>query len=296
MKFNKYSLCAVASGLMWGLSSVFPRILSRNGFAMTDVLIVSRAISAVLFALIVLKRDRTQFKVKPKELLYLIGLGLMGVMLCNYTYYEAMARMSIGVATVLEYTGPGWTVLMATLIFREKITRKKAVVVLMVFIGSALVSGLGKDSLITPLGFLFGIASGFFGGLNSIFLRASLNQRSDTFSVNFYGCLFAALSAMAVWGVSSPVAAVTASGSNFALALIYSIFGSVAPSMLYAYAITGVGAGSASLLCSSTPVIAVLMSCLMFREPMSLMSGIGVVIVLAALAFMNMPSKEKNEE
>jgi drug/metabolite transporter (DMT)-like permease len=60
---------------------------------------------------------------------------------------------------------------------------------------------------------------------------------------------------------------------------------------------TGVETGKASVLASTEPVVATLMGVLVYKEAMSLASALGVALVIAAIAALNLklrPAAKRN--
>ena len=67
--------------------------------------------------------------------------GLAGMMMLNICYNEAAIRLTLSFAAVLLSLSPVFVMFMAALVFKEKITRRKAGCTFIALIGCILVSG-----------------------------------------------------------------------------------------------------------------------------------------------------------
>ena len=108
-----------------------------------------------------------------------------------------------------------------------------------------------------------------------------------------YSCLLAALGAALIWGVDGVFETAVASGGNIALALGTGIVTCYLPYLLYTYGLTGLETGRASIMASVEPVVATLVGALVFHESMSLLSALGVALVLAAVVLLNLRLKPR---
>lgn len=73
---------------------------------------------------------------RGRVLLHLIGMGAVLYVIEAYTYFEAMARIPVGLVSLLLYTYPGMVALLAWWLLREKLTGASLVAVLFAVTGS----------------------------------------------------------------------------------------------------------------------------------------------------------------
>jgi drug/metabolite transporter (DMT)-like permease len=78
------------------------------------------------------------------------------------------------------------------------------------------------------------------------------------------------------------------SGGSFLLCLLTGVVTCYLPYLLYAYGLTGLETGRASIMASIEPVVATLAGVFVYSEPLGLMSGCGAALVLAAVVLLNL--------
>ena len=157
-----YILVLIA-GISWGLIGVFTKVIDVLGFAEMQMLFVKGIIATTVLFLITFFKDKTQLKLKSwKDLRYFVGTGIISFTFFSWAYMKAVNLTSLGVAAVLLYTAPTFVMLFSILLFGEKMTKTKGMVLLMTFVGCIFATGLleGGAAVITWQGIGIGIAAG----------------------------------------------------------------------------------------------------------------------------------------
>lgn len=294
---NKHIISVLTAGALWGLMGLFTRALSSFGFSSTSAILLRCGVAAILFGITAAVTDPKQFRVKLKDIWCFLGSGICSLLFFTYCYFEAISRMSLSTAAILLYTAPTIVMLLSAVFFKEKITPIKLAALVLAFIGCCLVSGLGQGEQALSLdGLLFGLGSGVGYALYSIFARCSLNRGYSSTTVNFYSCLLAALGSAVIWGVEEPMLALTGSWQTLLISLAMGGISCYLPYLFYTYSLTGLETGRASILSSFEPVVATLVGIIIFREPLTLMSALGVICVLGAVVLLNMRRKSAAEK
>lgn len=286
---KKYVISVLAAGCLWGFMGLFTRTLGTIGIASTGAILVRCVIAAILFAITMLVTGPRQFRVKPKDFWCFFGSGICSLLFFTYCYFQAITIMSLSTAAILLYTAPSIVMVLSLFLFKEKITPRKVIALLLAFAGCCLVSGIGSgEKSLTATGLLYGIGSGVGYALYSIFARFALDRGYSSNTVNFYSCLLAAIGAALIWGVSETAGAMFASWSNFGLCIAAGIITCYLPYLLYTHGLTGLETGKASILASVEPVVATLVGIIVYHESLTLMSAAGVFCVLFAVVLLNL--------
>lgn len=289
---KKYVISVLAAGCLWGFMGFFTRTLAGIGVDSTGAILLRCAIAAMLFAATILLTDPRQFRVKPKDFWCFFGSGVCSLLFFTYCYFQAITLMSLSTAAILLYTAPSIVMVLSLFLFKEKITVRKLLALVLAFAGSCLVSGIGSsEKALTATGLLYGLGSGVGYALYSIFARFALDRGYTSNTVNFYSCLLASIGAGLIWGVSEPVGAMFSAWGNFGLCVAAGLITCYLPYLLYTYGLTGLETGKASILASVEPVVATLVGIFVFHESMTLMSAAGVLCVLFAVALLNLKQK-----
>ena len=245
---KKYVISVLAAGCLWGFMGFFTRTLAGIGVDSTGAILLRCAIAAMLFAATILLTDPRQFRVKPKDFWCFFGSGVCSLLFFTYCYFQAITLMSLSTAAILLYTAPSIVMVLSLFLFKEKITVRKLLALVLAFAGCCLVSGIGSgEKALTATGLFYGLGSGVGYALYSIFARFALDRGYTSNTVNFYSCLLASIGAGLIWGVSEPVGAMFSAWGNFGLCVAAGLSTCCLPSLLYTYGLTGLGA--AGVLC-----------------------------------------------
>jgi len=103
---------AVVSASSFGLSGSLARGLMDAGWSSAAAVVVRILLAAAVLAPIALLQLRGRWTLLVRNLRLVAGYGLVAVAGCQLAYFNAVARMQIGVALLIEYTAPvavvGW--------------------------------------------------------------------------------------------------------------------------------------------------------------------------------------------
>ena len=285
---RKYVMAVLAAGCLWGTMGFFTRTLATLGIDASGAILVRCAMAAVCFALTLLVLDPKGFRVRPKDFWCFFGSGVCALLFFTWCYFNAINLMSLSAAAILLYTAPSIVMLLSAVFFKERITPVKLIALLLAFAGCCLVSGVGSGGAsLTLKGVLFGLGSGVGYALYSVFARFALDRGYSSNTVNFYSCLLAAIGTALIFDWQDTLHAAAASWGSAGFCLLAGAVTCYLPYLLYTYGLTGLETGKASILASVEPVVATLIGILVYHESMSLLSALGVVLVLSAVVLLN---------
>lgn len=270
------------AGTLWGVIGLFNRSLTAGGFSSFSIVLVRNLGSLILLGLIFLIFDRSIFRINPKHLPYFLGTGIVSILLFTLCYFTCQQICSLATAAILLYTAPTFVVILSTILWKDKITKRKIAALIITFLGCTFVTGVWSgDFTVTLIGFLLGIGSGFFYGLYSIFARYAL-EHYKPLTVTLYTFVFAGISSLFVirptelaTGFSQPKMVV------LILGLI--VISTVLPYIFYTKGLAAVDSGKASILASIEPVVAAIVGIAAFGEPMNIMVLLGLACILLSV-------------
>lgn len=290
---KSYAMIA-AAGVLWGLLSLFFKVLSAVGMTAPQAVGVRTAVAACALWLYLAVRDPAALRLKsPKHLWYFVGTGMVSLAFFNSCYFACIERATIGVAALLLYTAPAFVMLFSAVLFGERLTARKLAALVLAVAGCGLATGAFEGRLSLSLtALLFGLGSGVGYALYTIFGKYALRDYSST-TITAYTLLFAALG---VAPFAQPVQALRLAVSSPAAllaALMAGVLCTVAPYLLYTRGLARVDAGRASILASIEPVVAALVGVLFFHEGLRADKLAGMALVLGAIALLNLPAREQ---
>lgn len=288
---NKALAAVLAAGTFWGTMGFFARSLYAAGFGPLEVAQTRITTGLILVGLYILLFNRSQFKVKLKDIWCFLGTGIVSLLLFSICYFSALNYTSLAVAAILLYTAPFFVMLMSLVLFKEKMNGKKVFALLLAFTGCVLVSGVGGDEDVSWIGILLGLGSGFFYALYSIFGRYAINRGYGAWTMTFYTFLFCSIGCafLSDWQVIGSVMA--ADSANILWVLGLGFVTAFLPYVLYSTGLEHMESSKASILASVEPVVSALFGVFVFHETMSLWGVLGIALVLGAIVVLNVKKK-----
>ena len=273
----------LAAAAWWGVIGLWNRNLMAAGLSPLSIVVVRNLGGMALLALFFLVRDRSVFRVAPGHLKYFFGTGVVSVVLFTVCYFSCQKLCSLAAASILLYTAPSFVVLLSAVLWREPVTKKKLLALLLTLVGCALVCGVFSGDLsVTLPGVLLGLGSGFFYALYSIFGRYAL-AHYPPLTVTVWTFLFAGPASLVLLRPAELAAAFSGGPGVWATALCLAVFSTAAPYVLYTWGLARTDPGRASILASLEPVAAALTGVLAFGEPMGVPAALGILCVLAGV-------------
>ena len=263
----------------------------------SGIVACARGILGVAFLLIFIKIKKLpmNWKMIKKYLkILLISGGFIGL---NWVLlFESYRYTSVAVATLCYYMAPIFVMIVSPFLLKEKLTVKKAICVLIALLGMVFVSGVldgGISGAFELKGILF--------GLGAAALYASvvmMNQRLS--EVPTYDKTIMQLGAAAAVLVPyilavEDLSAVTITPLIIIMLLIVGVVHTGIAYALYFGSMNGLKAQTVALFSYIDPIVAIILSALFLKEPMTVYSGIGAVLVLGATMISELLEKKSNE-
>lgn len=290
-------LMPIISGAMWGSAGIFVRKLTELGMNSYTVVSVRVVLAVLILAIWLGIYDRNLSKIKLKDLWFFVAGGVVGMFGLNICYNFAISELSLSLAAVLLSLSPVFVLFMAAILFKEKITSKKVICMTIAIAGCVLASGVLEAASTmrwSVKGIIVGTIGAFFYGLYGIISKTAMERGYHAFTTTFY-CLFMVMLVvipLTNWKLVTDV--VVANPVKMSVFLvIHSLCTSVLPYILYTFSIRYIDAGMASILASGEPVAAMIFGVIFFSEIPTVLSVVGIVLVIVALALLSMPKKIK---
>lgn len=295
------SLFVIIAGSLWGAMGIFVRGLSQCGLTSIEICLVRMVVAVLMMSIYFVCFDRNSLKIKVKDIWVFVGTGVFSLTFFGYCYFTTIQMMSMSVAAVLLYTSPVFVLVLSAILFKERMTNRKIICVIIAIIGCAFVTGLvsgiisGNMSGISLAGILFGLGSGLGYGLYSIFGRFAINKGYGPLTITFYSFLF---SAVALLFITKPIVVyqklMTGNvASNSAYVIGTAIVVTILPYIFYTLGLTKVENSKAAVMACVEPIMATFFGFIVFHEVLSLVEIVGVALVLLAIGLLNVKEKEE---
>lgn len=283
------------AGCFWGSMGIFVRRLTDYGFSSIQIVAIRVTLAALIFCMLLLIKDPSGFRISVKDFPLFLGLGFGSILFFTVCYFTAITMMPLSTAAILLYTSPIWIMLMSVLFFHEKLTGRKLLALVLAFAGCVLVSGISGEGMTLP-GLLVGLGSGIGYGLYSILGTVAL-RRYSPFTVTTYTFVFAALGSWLICRPAEMLAKFAAAPDLPGLVFfcfLTALVTAVIPFLAYTLGLQTVEASRAGILATVEPLVATLIGVAVFSEPLTLLSGLGILLILAAVVLLNGKTESEN--
>lgn len=288
----KSYLFIFTAAALWGGIGFFLDILTSAGLNAMQSVTIRVLLSAVVFTVFLLIKDRSAFRIKLRHIPYFIGTGLFSLVFFNVCYFMAIELSALSIAAVLLYTSPIFVTLMSAALFKEKLTPNKILALCMTFAGCAFVTGVFQSGggKVPLLAVLLGLLSGFGYALYSIIGKFALEKYSP-YTVTEYTFVFAAVGILPFSGLHK-AADVLFTGDVILGGLGVSVLCCVLPFLLYTIGLNGVEPGRAAIIATVEPVVASLIGITVLGEEFTWAKLIGIALVVLAIVILNVKNRE----
>ena len=282
----------VLATVFWGFVGYFSTVMGQAGMNVFQRLSARMTFAAL--ALVVanlVANPKKGFRVKLPDLIKLFLCGTITLTVNNMFYFTSIERSGMSVAAVLMYTAPIFVMMMSAMIYKEKITVRKIIALVITFTGCTLVSVSGTQNKADIIGILCGVASGLTYALYSIFANDLLKKYSSA-TVVMYTYISAALSSYIVVNPVNVAMAILDSGM-IVYAILFGVVCSAAAHGLYSLGLKYTEPSVASILATLELVMASIVGFFAFGQALAWYNYIGIVFVMTAVVLLNVKAKNK---
>ena len=276
----------VAGAALFGTLGIFGE-LARTAELSTATLLAARflAASAILWASLV--HRGVPIRLGRRMLVAELGLGLVyGLM--SVAYFESLAWLSAGIATLVLFTYPVQVTLVSALALDEPVTIPKALALCAALGGVALVAG-GGTAFGLPGLVLVGIASLAYT-VYSVGSRVAVRTVSPLVHAAyvFLGVTVAVL----LYGVVTGTLSMPATPAHWRLIAGITVVGTLLPMILFTAGLARIPASTAIIVSTSEPLTTVVLGVVLLDEPFTPAVAAGGAAILASVVFAS-PAVER---
>jgi drug/metabolite transporter (DMT)-like permease len=274
--------CAVAAGITFGTLGIFSRLFYDEGGDDFTLLVLRICFMFVILAAVALARSRPVPAFGDAALSVLLGAATLGATACLLAGFDTA---SPGLVILLFYVYPLVVTVAAHFLFREELTRRRGLLLVVGMSGIALTVGIPDAA--TAAGIAWGLGAGACISIYILGGRHVMSRSVDSFqfvALSAGGALLALAPFAMATGVSGPP------GDGIAYAACAVVISSVVPTLLFYFAVRRIGASSASRLATIEPVTAVVLSYVVLGDAILASQIAGGVLVVGAVVALLTPS------
>ena len=283
---RKSVLMILSSMLIFGTIGIFRRYIPLS----SAFLAFSRGILGGLFilAFVRLKRGKAEERLPVRTVIWLAATGaVMGI---NWILlFEAYNHTTVAVATLCYYMQPTIVVLLSPLIFRERLTGKKAVCAAVAIAGMVLVSGViggGEAQAGSLQGILLGLGAAVF--YSGVVIMNKRIRGIDAYQKTIIQLLAAGAVMIPYLLLTNGFSSEGVSTRTVILLLVVGLVHTGIAYVLYFGSMDGLKVQSVAIFSYIDPVSALLFSAIFLKEPLSALGIIGAVMIIGSAVISEM--------
>jgi len=278
---KKSYIYAAASIAVWSTMATVAKLLLGEMDSYTLLCFSSLFAAAALFVMNLCSKKLPILKAyRLKDYLLMSAIGLPGVFFYNAFYYEGASRMPASQAFIINYLWPIMSIIFACVLLKEKMTVRKAIAVLMSFLGVFAVAGndLIHFNRETFIGILFCIGAAVSYGLFTALNKKSSYDTQVSMTVASAASFVLSLCVTLLRGNTLAVAPAQLPGI-----LWNGVFTMAVANLTWALALSSGSTAKISNLAYITPFLSLVWTFFILHEPIQPMSVLGLCIIVAGI-------------
>jgi drug/metabolite transporter (DMT)-like permease len=285
----------LAAASLWAVNGVISKVIIESGGVSAQRLTEVRTTGAflLLVAALALGRPAT-LRVRRSEIGVLLVFGILGLAFVQWLYFEAISRLDIGVALLIQYVAPVLVALWARLVYHEAVRHRIWAALALSILGIALLVELWNGLTLDGLGVAASLGSAATFAVYVLSAERAVTKR-DPLSLVCYGFLLASI----FWAIfqpwsSFPVELVDDTTSLlgrvehlslpvWVLMAWMVVLGTIVPFALLAASLRHIPASRAAITAMFEPVAATILAFAWLGEALTAFQLVGALVVLTAI-------------
>ena len=292
------TLLTLAGGVCWAFSGACGQFLmQQRGVNAGWLVTVRMLIAGTLILCVSALQGRSVQKVfepwkKPKSAVHLLAFGVLGMAMCQLTYFVTIGLSNAGTATVLEYLSPVLIMLWVSVSTRTKPGLRKLIVLALAVGGTVILATHGNlgTLAISMEALIWGLASAVTFALNSL-LPGKLMDEYGTLPIVGWGMVIGGVTLSVPYRVWEP-AGMFDIGALLAMAGII-LIGTVFSYTGYMEGVRRIGPEKANLYACVEPLCATLFAVMWLGSEILPIDLAGFACILTAVTLLSVREKEK---
>lgn len=282
-KYNNSLLMLISSMLIFGTIGIFRRYIPLS----SAILACARGFLGGIFLLlcIVFKGKSLKFNFTRKQIILLCITGV--VLGANWILlFESYNYTSIAVSTLCYYMQPTIVILLSPLLFKEKLTLKKLICVIISVVGIALVSGITSVENIGMsdiTGILFGLGAAVL--YSAVVILNKKNPIEDAYGKTIVQLFSAAIILVPYLMLTENFGAISLDTTAVIMIIIVGILHTGVAYALYFGSMNNLNSQTVAVMSYIDPIFAIILSAVFLKESMTVFAIIGAVMVIGAAIF-----------
>lgn len=269
----------------WGGGAVATKIAVAYMPALTAVA-VRGWIAAVLLLIVLRLSGQSRPRVYLRDLPLLVALGLSGFSINSVLVFNGLRVASAAEATVIGALGPVFTVLLAALLIRERITLFQIGGLMLTCIGAAFVALPAEGFVITAdhwLAILYLLGGSTLFAIYSVIGKFVL-RRFSPLAATTYACAIGSALLVPIVLLTGDLNGLISAPAPAWIGILYlAVFSTLIPLTIWFHAVKRIGAGRTAIFSNAVPVATMFLGAVILHELVTPLRVLGVLLVFSGV-------------
>ena len=278
------ALLVLISAAGFATLAIFIKIAYAAG-ANTLTVITMRFTLAAVFLWMALKPFGISPRINLKIAIKLCLMGLIGYASMSFFFAASLRYLPVSLATMLLFTYPTLVSIMSFINGNEQFSWQKGLALMICGSGLFLILGVSFES-INQFGVVLGLGAAI---IYSCYIMISKHVLKDVHSLvaTTYVCSAAAL-AYALYTSITGQLILTLPSTGWLALLGIAFFGTIVGILCFFAGINKIGPAKASIISTAEPVLTILLSALVLGEQLTLLQGIGGLLIISSILLLQL--------
>lgn len=240
--------------------------------------------------IVILITDKNLLRVSLDELKLLI-IASINIIALNLCFTISTNTLPLSLAAILLNLAPVFVIVFAYIAFKEEITKKKLIPMILIIIGCILTTGLlERNTLnISAIGVLAGIGTAFFWANYNVASKKSVKEGTHSYTLLFYTTILMTVMLIPFTDFSQITTFVNVDvGANGVFLILNALLAFILPYVLLVESMNYIDVSSVAIFTAGAePLSALLFGIILYGEIPTLLIFIGIIITIIAISTLS---------
>ncbi len=283
----------LVAAFLFAVNGVLAKSAMEVGLGPLRLTELRNAGSMVVLVIVVLIVRPQAFRVRAREIPFLVAYGVIAFTLVQFLFFFTISRLPVGIGTLLAFLAPIVVALYVKFFRRQPVRDRIWIAIALTLLGLALMSqvwlGMTLDAVGVAAGLLLAVVLAAYW-----ILGESGQTKRDALSLTMWGFIFSTIA----WSIIAPwtsfpfevlgrTAAPMVEGwpalPVWLIMTLGVLFGTITPFLLVLGSLRRLGAARAGIIGTTEPVWAALLAMALLGEMLTPIQGVGGLIVVVGI-------------
>lgn len=286
-------LYIIFASAAFGVMPILAKMAYGRGLTAYTVLFLRFFLAAGMLLYYIISKGYS-LKITKKQMMITLCLGIFGYAGTSLFLFLAYNYISVGLATNIMFTHPAMIVVIAAIMFKEKMDWKKVTSLFLSIIGLFVLVGI-KSSDVNFMGVILSLLSAVVYAAYIIGISNSEVKKINSYVFTFYISLTSSLMLLLV-GISKNSINFNMDFYSLICVILLAFISTVIALMTFLKGVQLIGPSRASILSTIEPIVSVILGWLILHEAMTARMIVGSAMVVLSVLILVYEKKSESEQ